>query len=239
MRRSRKVKILATLGPASSGQGDDQEPVRGRRRRLPHQHEPHRPRRGCARWSAIIREVEADCGRPIGILADLQGPKLRIGTFAERAIDARARRRLHPRFRSRAPATPTRVELPHPEIFAALEPGHRLLLDDGKVRLRVTECSTDARGHHRRGRHPALRPQGRQRSRFDHRLRRADRQGPLRPRGRAQRRRRLDRALLRPAARRIWPRSRRSPAAAPACWPRSRSRRRSSGSPRSSSLPTR
>ena len=87
-------------------QGDDQEPVRGRRRRLPHQHEPHRPRRDCARWSAIIREVEAECGRPIGILVDLQGPKLRIGTFAEQRDHAEARPDLHPRFRSQRPATP-------------------------------------------------------------------------------------------------------------------------------------
>ena len=88
---------------------------------------------------AIIREVEAEFGRPIGILADLQGPKLRIGTFAGGAIDADARRQPSSSIPIRRPATRKRVELPHPEIFAALEPGHRLLLDDGKVRLRVIE----------------------------------------------------------------------------------------------------
>ncbi len=87
-----------------------------------------------------IRAVEKDSGRPIGILADLQGPKLRVGTFkgdavmlkngAEFVLDD-----------NKAPGDETRVYLPHPEILAALEPGHTLLLDDGKVRLKATETS--------------------------------------------------------------------------------------------------
>jgi pyruvate kinase len=84
--------------------------------------------------------VEKDFGRPIGILADLQGPKLRVGTFtgdsvmlkngAEFVLDD-----------DKSPGDETRVYLPHPEILAALEPGHTLLLDDGKVRLKATETS--------------------------------------------------------------------------------------------------
>jgi pyruvate kinase len=90
----------------------------------------------------IIRKVEADLGRPIGILADLQGPKLRVGTFAngsEELIEGA-------KFRMDLSATPgdvTRVQLPHPEIFAALEPGASLLVNDGKIRVVVDDCGKD------------------------------------------------------------------------------------------------
>src|SRR5690606_14324744 len=88
--------------------------------------------------TAIIREVEAEVDRPIGILADLQGPKLRVGVFAEGSIELKPGEE----FVLDAKTTPGdrhRVELPHPEILKAIEIGHRLLLDDGKVRLRVTK----------------------------------------------------------------------------------------------------
>ena len=141
MRRARKVKILATLGPSSS----DKATIAGLFRagadlfRINMSHTDHDMLR---RLVGIIRNVESEIGRPIGILVDLQGPKLRVGVFADRTV------MLTPgqTFTLDSDPTPgdaTRVELPHPEIFAALEPGHRLLLDDGKVRLRVTECSRD------------------------------------------------------------------------------------------------
>ncbi|MBN9551882.1 MAG: pyruvate kinase, partial [Alphaproteobacteria bacterium] len=137
MRRNRKVKILATIGPASSSDemlrklfeaGADVF-------RINMSHTDHELMRTLV---GRIRAVEAAVGRPIGILADLQGPKLRIGTFAAKEIA------LSPGMvlvldSDPTPGDQTRVYLPHPEIFAALEPGHRLLLDDGKVRLRVTE----------------------------------------------------------------------------------------------------
>jgi len=89
-----------------------------------------------------IRQVEADTGRPIGILADLQGPKLRLGDFTDGKIEvaagARFRLDLNP-----TPGDGERAPLPHPEIFHALEPGTDLLLDDGKVRLRVIDCGAD------------------------------------------------------------------------------------------------
>ncbi len=88
----------------------------------------------------MIRDVEEELGRPIGILADLQGPKLRIGTFAGGEIEI-APGDVFVLDSKPAPGTRKRVELPHPEILAALEPGHRLLLDDGKVRLRVTQAT--------------------------------------------------------------------------------------------------
>jgi pyruvate kinase len=91
---------------------------------------------------AAIRAVESEHDRPIGILVDLQGPKLRVGSFAANpatlvqgesfALDA-----------DPAPGDAKRVYLPHPEIFAAIEPGQTLLLDDGKIRLVATDVSRE------------------------------------------------------------------------------------------------
>jgi len=139
MLRTRKVKILATLGPSSSDKATIANLFRAGADvfRINMSHTDHDMLR---RLVGIIRDVEVDVGRPIGVLADLQGPKLRIGAFADRTVTLTPGQT----FVLDSDPTPgdaTRVELPHPEIFAALEPGHRLLLDDGKVRLRVTECS--------------------------------------------------------------------------------------------------
>jgi pyruvate kinase len=91
---------------------------------------------------AIIRKVEEDCNSTIGILADLQGPKLRVGTFAngEEELVEGASFRLDLEDKD---GTIDRVTLPHPEIFAALEPGSHLLVNDGKIRLRVEACGSE------------------------------------------------------------------------------------------------
>jgi pyruvate kinase len=89
-----------------------------------------------------IREIENDAGRPIAVLADLQGPKLRLGTFVDGAVALKEGQE----FRLDLDPTPgdaTRAPLPHPEIFAALVSGSQLLLDDGKVRLRVIHNGPD------------------------------------------------------------------------------------------------
>ena len=141
MRRHRSVKIVATLGPASSTYdmicqlftaGADVF-------RLNMSHGTHEDIR---ERHTIIRQVEHDLGRPIGILADLQGPKLRVGTFAAPSHDLAdgAKFRLD---LSDAPGDASRVQLPHPEIFAALKPGATLLVNDGKIRLTVEECGPD------------------------------------------------------------------------------------------------
>ncbi len=141
MRRLRSAKIVATLGPASSS--------RERLRalfdagvdvfRLNFSHGTHDQHR---LLFEEIRRIEADTGRPIGILADMQGPKLRLGDFADGRVEiaagARFRLDLEP-----TPGDQGRAPLPHPEIFEALAPGTDLLLDDGKVRLRVTDCGAD------------------------------------------------------------------------------------------------
>jgi len=83
-----------------------------------------------------IREIEAERDRPIGILADLQGPKLRVGVFAngEEELEVGQQFRVD---MDDAPGTKDRVQLPHPEIFAAVEDGANLLVNDGKIHLRV------------------------------------------------------------------------------------------------------
>ncbi|MCA3454935.1 MAG: pyruvate kinase, partial [Rhodobacter sp.] len=141
MRRLRNVKIVATLGPASN----DYATIRALFEagadvfRLNMSHGTHDDIRA---RHVIIRQIEADTGRPIAILADLQGPKLRVGVFADGAADlvdgAPFRMDLDP-----APGTVKRVNLPHPEIFAALEPGASLLVNDGKIRLMVKSCGPD------------------------------------------------------------------------------------------------
>lgn len=141
MRRHRKVKIVATLGPSSS----DYKTIRALFEagadvfRLNMSHGTHEEQR--ARYD-IIRQVEADTDRPIAVLADLQGPKLRVGAFANGPHDLQSGQAF--RFDlDETPGTESRVQLPHPEIFAALEPGSELLVNDGKIRLRVQACGPD------------------------------------------------------------------------------------------------
>jgi pyruvate kinase len=88
---------------------------------------------------AMIRALEQDNDRPIGILVDLQGPKLRLGTFNGGAVQLN-KGDTFTLDANPAPGDQKRVLLPHPEIFAATQPGHTLLLDDGKVRLSVIEA---------------------------------------------------------------------------------------------------
>jgi pyruvate kinase len=129
LRRQRNAKIVATLGPASASvemihslflAGADVF-----RLNFSHgTHEQHRER------LMQIRQVEKEVGRPIGVLADMQGPKLRVGTFAAGPVLLNAGSPF--RFDlTDQPGDATRAYLPHPEIFAALKPGANLLLDDG------------------------------------------------------------------------------------------------------------
>ena len=137
MRRYRKAKIVATLGPASSDKATIQALAEAGADvfRLNFSHGTHQQH---AERLALIREVEQAQGRPIGVLLDLQGPKLRIATFANGSVELQAGQpfRLD---QSLVAGDETRVGLPHPEIFAALQPGSELLLDDGRVRLDVVK----------------------------------------------------------------------------------------------------
>src|ERR1700674_2032856 len=141
MRRHRKAKIVATLGPASASE----EMIRSLFFagvdvfRLNFSHGTHEQHRGRLQQ---IRNVERNVGRPIGVLADMQGPKLRVGTFAEGPVTLAPGSPFRLDLTDK-PGDATRAYLPHPEIFAALKPGSNLLLDDGKLRLRVTRCTAE------------------------------------------------------------------------------------------------
>ncbi|OAS22235.1 pyruvate kinase [Methylobacterium platani] len=137
MKRARRTKIVATLGPASEdpaviealfAAGADVFRI----------NMSHLPRERLSERVATIRGIEQKLKRPIAVLVDLQGPKLRVGRFAEDAATIENGQSFvlddDP-----APGDATRVHLPHPEILSALEPGHAVIVDDGKLRLVVTE----------------------------------------------------------------------------------------------------
>jgi len=139
--RTRRVKILATVGPASR----DPEMLERLLRagadafRLNMSHAEHADH---AKAIESIRALEKAYNRPIAILCDLQGPKLRVGSFK----DGQALLRHGAAFtldRDPTPGDETRVELPHPELFEVLQKGQRLLVNDGKIRLRVIEAGKD------------------------------------------------------------------------------------------------
>ena len=139
MRRLRKAKIVATLGPSSSERATilalAQAGADVFRLNFSHgTHEQHKAR------LELIRAIETEIDRPIGVLLDLQGPKLRIGTFSAGSIHLSAGQHFSLDM-SDQPGDETRVSLPHPEIFAALQIGSELLLDDGRVRLEVLSCN--------------------------------------------------------------------------------------------------
>jgi pyruvate kinase len=139
VRRKRKVKILATLGPASSSAEMIEKLFEAGvdvfRINMSHtSHELLRELHG------RIRALEVKLNRPIGILADLQGPKIRIDTFVEKEVVIKAGDTFvfdtDPK-----PGDATRVHLPHPEIFVAAKTGDCLLLNDGRLRVEITKAS--------------------------------------------------------------------------------------------------
>ena len=142
MTPDKKVKILATLGPAIDGIDDIRELVEAGVNifRLNFSHGEHADHAQRYQW---IRQVERQLNYPLGILMDLQGPKLRVGRFADGCVQLVRGQALRLDL-DETPGNERRVNLPHPEIIAALEPGMDLLLDDGKLRLRVVSKHKDA-----------------------------------------------------------------------------------------------
>jgi pyruvate kinase len=137
MRRSRRVKLIATLGPASYAPemierlfdaGVDVFRI----------NMSHSPFDLVKKVHAAVRAAEAHFGRPIGILCDLQGPKFRVGEIAGGGV-ALAEGATYCFDLNESPGGGERAFLPHPQIFEAVEPGHTLLLDDGKIRMTVGE----------------------------------------------------------------------------------------------------
>ncbi len=140
--RARRVKVLATLGPASASEEmiSKLHAAGADAFRVNMSHGSHESQ---GKLIAAVRAVEKANGRPIAILADLQGPKLRVGRVADGAAELVKGQAF--RFdRHTAPGDAARVCLPHKEIFAALRPGARLLVDDGKIVLRAIDVSEDA-----------------------------------------------------------------------------------------------
>jgi pyruvate kinase len=138
----RNAKIVATLGPASCNEGVIKTLLEKGADvfRLNFSHGTHGDHQ---KNFEILRKLEHDFNRPITILMDLQGPKLRVGTFAEGKIYLKTnqgfRLDLNPE-----PGNQERVCLPHPEIFKAIQTGTDLLLDDGKLRLKVVRHTSDS-----------------------------------------------------------------------------------------------
>jgi pyruvate kinase len=141
MRRHRRAKIVATVGPASASPevlkalflaGADTF-------RLNFSHGTHEDH---AKVHAAIRALEKEVDRPIGILQDLQGPKIRVGTIKDGAIKVAAGEKIRFVLKG-ADGDKMSIPLPHPEIFEAILPGHDLLIDDGRVRVRVTGLGND------------------------------------------------------------------------------------------------
>ena len=138
MIRTRRTRMVCTLGPASRSP----EVVEALARagadvfRLNFSHGSHDDH---AKTYETIRAVEKVVDRPLGILADLQGPKFRLGTFATGSIKVQAGQKIRLDL-DPTPGDGTRVYVPHPEILAALKPGTQVLVDDGKVRLRVEQA---------------------------------------------------------------------------------------------------
>ncbi len=135
MRRRRKTKIVATLGPSSSSL----EKIRALFDagvdvfRINMSHTSHAM---LADFHRMIRAEEAEAGRPIGILVDLQGPKIRLGTLPGGSRMLKEGEQV--RFVRKVVADdPNDIPIPHPEVFAAMKMRHTLLIDDGRVRLRL------------------------------------------------------------------------------------------------------
>jgi len=141
MRRNRNAKIIATLGPASAT-------LEGIQKLFETGADVFRLNCSHSTFAELedrigkIRTLERRSGRPIAIMLDLQGPKLRIGQLARSPVTLVEGQGYRLDLEEK-PGDASRAPLPHPEIFAAIEPGTDLLLDDGKLRLRVTECASD------------------------------------------------------------------------------------------------
>ena len=141
MRRQRKAKVVATLGPASSTKemilSLFEAGVDMFRFNFSHgTQDDHRARH------EAVREVERLVGRPIAILADLQGPKLRIGKFAAGKVNLKTGDEFT--FdRNTADGDEKRVNLPHPELFDVMSAGHSISMDDGKIRMKVIDSNPD------------------------------------------------------------------------------------------------
>ncbi len=141
MRRNRRVKIVATLGPSSSAPEKITELFESGVDvfRINMSHTSHEK---LLELHTSIKNVEAAYNRPIGILVDLQGPKLRVGEFVDGSAELISGKIFNLDLND-APGGDARVKLPHREIFKGVKPGDRLLINDGKIRLTLVKATPD------------------------------------------------------------------------------------------------
>jgi pyruvate kinase len=142
MRRSRKTKIVATLGPASSS-SDQLKALFEAGADVFRINMSHTPRERLAELHGRVRALEREKDRPIGLLVDLQGPKIRLGELAGGATELQAGARANLILASKSVDNGV-VPVPHPEIFAALKPGDKLLIDDGRISLRIDSAGRES-----------------------------------------------------------------------------------------------
>ena len=141
MRRTRNAKIVSTLGPASSTEESIAELFEAGTDvfRLNFSHGTHEDHK---RRIDVVRRLERRFGRPVGVMLDLQGPKLRVGDIAGGAVELTDEMPFRLDLAG-DPGDDRRAPLPHPEVFAVLKADMELLIDDGKIRLRVVDCGAD------------------------------------------------------------------------------------------------
>jgi pyruvate kinase len=139
--RARRARIVATLGPPTSSEASVRQLARAGADvfRVNFSHGEHKAH---ARTIAAVRSAEQAVGRRLAVLADLQGPKLRLGEFADGQVKLKVGQSLRLDMDS-TPGDASRICVPHPEVFAALRAGAEVLLDDGRVRLRVDRHGPD------------------------------------------------------------------------------------------------
>ena len=141
MRRQRNIKIVATLGP-SSGDYDTIKDLHLAGADVFRLNMSHGTHDEIAKRHKIIRQIEDELSSPIAILADLQGPKLRVGQFKNGVEELTENEKFSLDLKDEL-GTKDRVQLPHPEIFQALHEGAHLLINDGKIKLMVEKCGPD------------------------------------------------------------------------------------------------
>ena len=141
MRRQRNIKIVATLGPSSSDY-DTIKDLHLAGADVFRLNMSHGTQDEIAKRHKIIRQIEDELSSPIAILADLQGPKLRVGPFKNGIEELTENEKFRLDLKDEL-GTKDRVQLPHPEIFQALHEGAHLLINDGKIKLMVEKCGPD------------------------------------------------------------------------------------------------
>jgi pyruvate kinase len=142
MKRGRKTKIVATLGPASSSP-EQLKALFAAGADVFRINMSHTSHEGLRELHGRVRALEVEVGRPVAILVDLQGPKIRLGTLPGGAVILKEGERIK-LIRAESSDDPAVLPIPHAEVFAALKQKHGLMIDDGRIRLRTFAAKADS-----------------------------------------------------------------------------------------------